>query len=95
MFKNQTERELLLLIRDNRGRILYSKLYPDIDSFKGIFDFAGLDDGNYILQVSTLMKSGFIKQSFKQSFQIQSHTKRSISPSGLMPQKDIITLQAN
>jgi hypothetical protein len=95
MFFNSTGRELLLSIHNKSSKILYSKLYKDTDAFKGIFDLSLLEDGKYTLQVSTLMKSGFIKQSYKQCFQIQSETKRRIAPFGPILQKEVITLQAN
>jgi hypothetical protein len=95
MFFNSTGRELLLSIQNKSGKILYSKLYKHTDAFKGIFDLSLLEDGKYTLQVSTLMKSGFIKQSYKQSFQIQSEIKRRIAPFGPILQKEVITLQAN
>jgi hypothetical protein len=84
---------LLLLIRNDIGQIIFSKLYPHTTSFKGILNLSALGDGNYTLQVSTLMKAGFVKHSFKQSFQIQ--TRRSISPMEPASHKELITLEAN
>jgi hypothetical protein len=89
-FDNATGRKLLLEIQNQRGKTLYSKLYLDGTAFNGIFNLSQLGDGAYTLQISTLTKAGFVKQAYRQTFQVRSATQRSITPAEQAPQLDIV-----
>jgi hypothetical protein len=89
-FDNATGRKLLLKIENQRGETLYSKLYPDGTAFHGTFNLSLLGDGAYTLQISTLTKAGFVKQAYRQTFQVRSATQRSITPAEQGPQREPI-----
>jgi hypothetical protein len=79
-FQNATQRALLLEIKNEEGKMLYSKHYPQETAFRAIFDLSQLGDGNYSLKVSTLTKAGFVKQAYRKAFRIRSSATRSITP---------------
>jgi hypothetical protein len=88
LFDNPFGAGVLIMIRNQRGQVVYQK-QSHLAHYIGDFDLSPLADGSYSVEVCALTKLGFASQPYVQTFRIGSQTERSLRTVNPKVQKEL------
>jgi hypothetical protein len=91
VFENSTPYQVLVSVSNSLGQIMYNKVYSHLPKYYGILDFSRFPAGEYTVEVSCGPTIGKTKYVYRQTFQIRSHTDKTIIAWNSRQEKKLFT----